>query len=507
MLKAYKEKYAKDLIQYSIIDLTGLIVESDGVLFPNMENQNIGDIHPFFECFYPLLLSKDEELVFSCIHLDYNGKSIIGDVILKTFDGVKLPLLTIHDLTSHYNNYQTTAQVRNESVIHSQILELKNSYLKEKEEFKNTFIANFSHELRDPLTGIITFSDILEKSGLNQQQQNYLDIMKSSSNFLKKMIDDILDLSKIEVGKLNLVIEPFDLIELIEDLKQSYTIKAKQKGLEFHSNFSEKLPKVLGGDALRLRQVLSNLLNNALKFTQSGSVTFNVSLNQIRAQKASIHFEIIDTGIGINEENIDAIFNSFTQINDQNSFKGVGLGLSIAKYLVELTKSKINVTSEYGKGSTFSTSINFLANQTLKLSKKTQPKPIIFDKDRKYNILLVEDSEITQLSVLKILASKGQFFLDIVNTPEDVISKITNFDNEFDLVLMDIKLKEKDGDDIAKLIRKLPEKQHRKIPIIALTAKVFEEDLKRYKKAGINDVIKKPFDQVSLLDTMSKYLK
>ncbi len=507
MLKAYKEKYAKALIQYSIIDLSGLIVESDDVLFPNMVNQNIVDIHPFFECFSPLLLSKNEEFIFSCIHLDYNGKSIIGDVILQTFDGDKFPLLTMHDLTSHYNNYQTTAQVRNESVIHSQILELKNSYLKEKEEFKNTFIANFSHELRDPLTGIITFSDILEKSGLNQQQQNYINIMKSSSNFLKSMIDDILDLSKIEVGKLDLVIEPFDLIELIEDLKSSYTVKAKQRGLEFHSNFSEKLPQILGGDALRLRQVLTNLLNNAFKFTQSGSITFNVSLNQIRAQKASVHFEVVDTGIGIKEENIKDIFNSFTQINNQNSYKGVGLGLSIAKYLVELTKGKINVTSEYGKGSTFSTSINFLATHSLKLNKKPRPKQVAFVKDKKYNILLVEDSEITQLSVLKILASRGQFFLDIVYTPEDVLSKISNYDNEFDLVLMDIKLKENDGDDIAKLIRKLPEKQHRKIPIIALTAKVFKEDLKRYKKAGINDVIKKPFDEVSLLDTMSKYLK
>lgn len=506
MLKAYKEKYAKALIQYSVLDLSGLIIESDNVLFPDIRDQNIVDIHPFFECFSPLLLSKSEEFIFSCIHLDYNGKSIIGDVILQTFDDDKLPLLTIHDLTSHYNNYQTTAQVRNESVIHSQILELKNSYLKEKEEFKNTFIANFSHELRDPLTGIITFSDILEKSGLTPKQQNYLSILKSSSNFLKNMIDDILDLSKIEVGKLDLAIEPFDFIKLIEDLKHSYTIKAKQKGLEFHSNFSEKLPQILGGDALRLRQVLTNLLNNAIKFTQSGSVTFNVSLNQIRAQKASVYFEIIDTGIGIKEENTDDIFNSFTQINGQNSFKGVGLGLSIAKYLVELTKSKINVTSEYGKGSTFSTSINFLATNSLKLSKTSRPK-IAFTKDKKYNVLLVEDSEITQLSVLKILASSGQFFLDIVYTPEDVLSKITNFDNEFDLVLMDIKLKENDGDEIAKLIRKLPEKQHRKIPIIALTAKVFKEDLKRYKKAGINDVIKKPFDEVSLLDTMSKYLK
>ncbi len=507
MLQAYKEKHAKAVIQYSIIDFNGIVLESDNVLFSPIETKNIADVHPFFESLIPLLTVENETFTFSCIHLEYNNCKITSDVILQTFNSKKSPLLIIHDLTTHYNNYQTTAQVRNESVIHSQILELKNDYLKEKEEFKNAFIANFSHELRDPLTGIITFSDILEQSGLNHQQLDYLNVLKSSSSFLKDMIDDILDLSKIEVGKLDLVIDPFNLHALLDDLKLNCIVKAKQKGLTFHYNFDEKLPKIVGGDALRLRQVLTNLINNAFKFTNEGSVTFNVSLNQIRAQKASIHFEVIDTGIGIKEEDVDRIFNSFTQVNNEDSYKGAGLGLSISKYLVELTKSKITVDSTYGEGSKFSTNINFRATPSLKLPRQ---KPASFSnikKDKKYNILLVEDSEITQLSVLKILASKGQFFLDIVFTPEDVISKITNFDNEFDLVLMDIKLKENSGDEIAQLIRKLPEKQHRRIPIIALTAKVFKEDLKRYKKAGINDVIKKPFNEASLLEKMAMYLK
>lgn len=507
MLNAYKKEHAKAVIQYSILDFNGIVLESDHVLFPSIEQKKIADVHPFFECLVPLLTTENETFTFSCIHLEYKNVKIIADVILQTFNNTKAPLLTIHDLTTHYNNYQTTAQVRNESVIHSQILELKNDYLKEKEDFKNAFIANFSHELRDPLTGIITFTDILEQSNLNHQQRDYLNVLKSSSGFLKDMIDDILDLSKIEVGKLDLVIEPFNLHELLEDLKLNCIVKAKQKGLEFYHDFDENLPKIIGGDVLRLRQVLTNLLNNAFKFTNEGSVTFNVSLNQIRAQKASIHFEVIDTGIGIKEENIEQIFNSFTQINNQDSYRGAGLGLSISKYLVELTKSKIKVESTFGKGSKFSTNINFRSTPNLKLPRKAVSKLSHLKKDKKYNILLVEDSEITQLSVLKILASKGQFFLDIVFTPEDVISKITNFDNEFDLVLMDIKLKENSGDDIAKLIRKLPEKQHRKIPIIALTAKVFKEDLKRYKKAGINDVIKKPFNEESLLEKMALYLK
>ncbi|WP_299249318.1 ATP-binding protein [uncultured Lacinutrix sp.] len=507
MLEVYKKKYIKPVLQYSILDFEGNIIESDNALFLNFKNQYVGDIHPFFETINSLLTTEENETVFSCIHLNIEGKAITADIILQTFGDAKNPLLIIHDLTSHYNNYQTTAQVRNESVINSQILELKNTYLKEKEVFKNSFIANFSHELRDPLTGILTFTDILSKTNLDLKQKDYIQILNSSSNFLKKMIDDILDISKIESGNLELSIEPFYLLDLLNEIKFNYKLKAEQKGLEFSFNFDDKLPEIVGGDAKRLQQVLTNLLDNALKFTDNGSISFNASLNQLRAQKASIHFEIVDTGIGIKEENFETIFSSFSQVSNNHSYKGTGLGLAIVKYLVELTNSKISVSSNYGKGSIFSTNINFVANSTLVVNKPKNKKEIKFDVSRKYNILLVEDSEITQLSVLKILASQGHFFLDIVTKPDDVLARISNIDSEIDLVLMDIKLKEFRGDEIAKQIRKLPERHQKKVPIVAMTAKIFKEDLKRYKKAGINDVLKKPFNESQLLEIIANNLK
>ncbi|WP_299884756.1 ATP-binding protein [uncultured Lacinutrix sp.] len=508
MLEEYKQKYTKPVIQYSVLEPNGLVLESDNGLFENFEKKNISDIHPFFETIIPILgESIEKETIFSCVHLNIESKEIISDIILQTFKNNKKPLLVIQDLTTHYNNYQTTAQVRNESVINSQILELKNTYLKEKEAFKNTFIANFSHELRDPLTGILTFSNILSKTKLDPKQKDYIQILNSTSSFLKKMIDDILDISKIESGKLDLSIEPFNFKKLLDEIKFNYTIKAKQKGLEFNYNYDHKLPEVIGGDAKRLRQVITNLLDNAIKFTHNGSVTFNVSLNQIRAQKASIHFEIIDTGIGIKEENFEDIFTSFNQVNKNESYKGTGLGLAIVKYLVELTNSKIKVVSNYGKGSTFSTNINFISNPSLKVTKEIDATKVVFNPSKKYNILLVEDSEIIQLSVLKILATRGQFFLDIVSKPEEVLTRMVDYDNEVDLVLMDIKLKEHRGDEIARQIRKLPEPHQRKVPIIAMTAKVFKEDLKLYKKAGINEVLKKPFDENQLLEIIAKHLE
>lgn len=506
MLEDYKKKYTKPVLQHAILDFNGNVVESDNTLFQDLKDKYIGDIHPFFETFSALLTSEDNETVFSCVHLEIENRNITADIILQTFKDGKNPLLIIHDLTSHYLNYQSTAQVRNESVINSQILELKNIYLKEKEVFKNRFIANFSHELRDPLTGILTFTDILSKTNLDLQQKDYIKILHSSSNFLKKMIDDILDISKIESGNLELSIEPFNLLDLLNEIKFNYKLKAEHKGLKFLHSFDEKLPEIIGGDAKRLRQVLTNLLDNAIKFTSNGSVTFNVSLNQIRAQKASIHFEIIDTGIGIEEEKLEEIFTSFSQVSGDDSIKETGLGLAIVKHLVEHTKSKISVSSTPGKGSTFSTNINFVSKPSLKI-KKDKKKQSQLTTSKKYNILLVEDSEITQLSVLKILASQGQFFLDIATKPDEVLARISNIDNEVDLVLMDIKLKEFRGDEIAKKIRKLPERHQKKVPIVAMTAKVFKEDLSLYKKAGINDVLTKPFNESQLLDIISKNLK
>ncbi len=506
MLEQYKKEYSQSVNQYIVVDLDGNILESDNVIFPDVVGKNLSDIHPFFESVHSALLEPNKRHIFSCIHLtNPENQTIITDIIVKTFDGKQPPLVAILDLTTHYDNYQTTAQVRNESVINSQILELKNEYLQEKEAFKNAFIANFSHELRDPLTGILTFSDILKKTHLNDEQLNYLRVIDSSSTYLKQLIEDILDISKIEAGKLDLVISPFNIKQLLEDIQSVFAIKAQQKGLELITNFNDNLPEIVGGDALRLRQVLSNLLENAIKFTEEGTVTFNASLNQIRAQKASIHFQVKDTGIGIPEDKLEDIFTSFTQLNNSQAYKGAGLGLAIAKHLVSLTHSKISVDSTVGEGSTFSTNINFILdkNQVLKSKKKdvlTAPKS-----NKKFSILLVEDSEITQLSILKILASRGNYFLDIVTKGEDVIPRIEN--SEFDLILMDIKLPNSYGDEITKLIRKMPEREHKKIPVIALTARVMKDDLKRYKKAGINDVIQKPFDENTLVSKIEEYLK
>lgn len=508
MLEVYKERFAKPNIQYITLKSNGDILESDDVLISGISAKNIGEIHPFFESIIPILSQPEQDIKLSCIHIK---QELVVDVSIKTFDDpINNPaLIIVKDLTTYYENYQATTQLRNESIINSQILELKNSYLLEKEAFKNKFIANFSHVLRDPLTGILTFVDFLNKTNLDGTQLDYLSVIKSSSEFLKTLINNILDISKIEAGKLELILSPFNLIELLNELKDNYAIKAETKGLEFHFNFDESLPKIVEGDATRLRQMLSNLLDNAIKFTKQGSITLNASLNQVRAQKASIHFEVIDTGIGIKEENFEVIFESFKQLHPSSDYSGSGLGLSIVKRLLSLSNSEITVASEIGKGSTFSTNVNFkipvLGKSASKQALKNNETSTVEHPNKKYNILLVESSDITQLAVLKILAAQGHYFLDIMSTGASVIEKIEQ--QEFDIILMEIELDDVKGDEITRQIRKLKDRDLKKIPVIGLATRVFKEDLRAYKKAGITDILKKPFDEDDLLNKLKEHLK
>lgn len=506
MLNQYKKEHQKAILQYIIVDSnTGIVLDSDDAIFSNLKNKSITTIHPFFESFSSLLNVPDQDYLFSCIHLNYADKSIITDISLKSFSNKKPALIIIQDLTSHYNNYQLTAQKRNESVIGSQILELKNEYLKEKEDFKNKFIANFSHEIREPLSGINTFIGLLNKTNLTTEQKDYLDIINAASNHLNHMIEDILDISKIEVGKLNLIEKEFTLDQFIKDLISKLKIKAAEKSLKLDYKINSNTPVDLIGDQYRLHQVLYNLLDNAIKFTNQGSISLEIALNQIRANKANINFKITDTGIGIKPENQKIIFNSFTQLNTEMQNKGSGLGLTITKSLVELMQGNIKIDSTPNVGTTISCNLNFKINTKEKTKKQPIEKVVSTDSTaKKKQILLVENSEITQLAILKILAGQKRFYVDIVSNPEEVIPILKK--QKFDLILMDINLTNANGDELAKKIRSISETEYKKTPIIALTGNVFPEDLKRYKKAKMNAVISKPFNEESLLKTINKFL-
>ncbi|WP_420570825.1 hybrid sensor histidine kinase/response regulator [Kordia sp.] len=510
MLETYRGTYFHPRTQFITIDASGNVLESDDVLFSLKKGDEISIVSPFFEGLAAYFdAQEDNDIKFTCVHLENKNKQeYTCDIEFKTFADDKPTLIIIHDFSDHYKYYQEVAQSRNESVINSQILELKNKYLKEKEDFKNTFIANFSHELRNPLTGVTAFCSVLQKTDMSLEQQDYVEVIKSSADHLKNMIGDILEMSKIEVGKLAIEEELFDFHELIEMLEFTYSVKAKQKNIEFEVDFDDSIPKYFESDKTRIKQVFENLIENAFKFTTTGKVTFSVRQNQRRARKVNLNISVKDTGIGIPAEKLDLIFNSFTQLNNSKKYSGTGLGLSIVQGLVELMGGKITVESEENVGSTFKMNISFkypLNQKENSLEDKSDIEHKNFLSKEKYNVLLAEDSELAQMAVLKILAQEGHFYLDIISNGEDVIESVIH--NEYDLILMDIRMPGTHGDELTKMIRSLPVQNCKTIPILAITANLYDTDKKRYKKMGMNDIIEKPFDEKTLLKKIYKHLK
>jgi len=503
MLEAYKKKYHTNNFQFILADDSGCVLETDNSIIPLQESNQLQTVHPFFEILTSLFQIENECFEFFCINLDLERKIIVDITIHSLNDGINF--IVIEDLTHLYTNNQLTAQTRNESVINSQILELKNEYLLEKETFKNNFLANFSHQIRNPLTASIVFSDLLINSNLNSEQKNYLNIIQSANKDLKNRIDDILDISKIESGKLRLVEKVFNLKKLLNDIIITYKILAIKKGLNLIFRFDDTLPEFIKGDQYRLKQIINNLLDNAITQTHKGKITLKIDLNYIRAKKANVRIEVCDTGLGIEPQYLESIFERFTRIETPiQKEKSIGLGLAIVKHLVTEMQGKIKVESEFNKGS------KFICNLNLKLSDYNQnlKKELLHDQlpnsNKKYNILLAEDSELIQLTILKLLALTGNFYINIISKGEELASNIIN--KNVDLILMANTMQDFSAIELTTTVRNLS-KDYKKIPIIVLSTQGFKEDIKSFKKAGVNDVITKPFDQKILLDKIYKVIK
>ncbi|MDP5157862.1 MAG: ATP-binding protein [Flaviramulus sp.] len=504
MLEPYKKKYHTNNFQYILVDDLGCVLETDNTLFTVQKDSLLQTIHPFFEILNSLLQIDNDCFEFSCINLNLEKKVVIVDTIIYS-QNKNENLIIIENLTKHYNNYQLAAQTRNESIINSQILELKNEYLLEKETFKNNFIANFSHQLRNPITASIIFSDLLINSDLNTEQKNYLDIIQSANKDLKNRIEDILDISKIESGKLILTEKVFDLKKLLNDIVNGYKFLASKKGLDFNFVIDENIPEFIKGDQYRLKQIIGNLLNNAISFTTQGSVNFKIALNYIRAKKANLRIEVLDTGCGIASENLDYIFKRFSKIESENqNIKGSGLGLAIVKYLISEMQGNIKVESEINKGSKFICNLSFKLSDYNQILKEELLSKQLLGLEKKYHILLVEDSELIQLTILKILAATGNFFINIISKGEDLVPNIINQD--VDLILLTNTIQNFSAMDLTASVRNLS-KDYKKTPIIVLSTLAFKDDVKRFKQAGVNDIITKPFDEKKLLEKIYKYIK
>ncbi len=380
----------------------------------------------------------------------------------------------------------------------NEIIEAEKEKALASEKAKHQFLANMSHEIRTPMNAIKGMIDILIRRNPNKDQKEYLDAIKQSSDSLLVIINDILDISKIEAGKITLEHEPFSVNDLVDNVHTIMQFKAEEKGLQLKKDMPTERMNVTGDDT-RLRQILINLIGNAIKFTEKGVVKTTIKLD-IVDNKVNLHFIVSDTGIGIDEAYLDKIFKSFEQAYSDTSrkFGGTGLGLSISKKLVELHNGKIWVESEPGKGSQFHFILAYdLAETYTQDFQSEHTDNNIAEKLKGISILLVEDNQFNAIVAQEELedAIEG-VTVEVAENGVIALEKLKS--SHFDIILMDVQMPTMNGYEATKAIRAL-NNEKAKTPIIAMTANVFKEEIDACNQAGMNDFIGKPFDTNELL--------
>ena len=372
---------------------------------------------------------------------------------------------------------------------------------------KADFLSNMSHEIRTPMNAIIGLTDLIMQEDISDPIMENLKTVKYSADNLLVIINDILDFSKIEAGKVRLESIDFNIVEIMGQLTKTMGVTACQKGLGFNVNISKNLPLMIKGDPFRLNQIMMNLIGNAIKFTQHGDIKVDVTEGEIIDNKVEVFFSVKDSGIGIPEDKIKIIFESFTQAytDTERLFGGTGLGLSITKKLITLQGGDIKVRSELDKGSNFSFNLKFdISNNNLTDNRKIKMNSVKKDLSG-MNILVAEDNKINQM-VAKQIFRKWKVEIDIANTGKEAFDMVGK--KCYDVVIMDLQMPEMSGIEATKLIRESNDAHFDcNIPILALTADAFGESKQKVLEMGMNDYIVKPFDQDELYAIVSKYRK
>ena len=383
---------------------------------------------------------------------------------------------------------------------------------------KSEFLSRMSHEIRTPMNGIIGMTEIArQNSNDSEKVDDCLKKVSLSSKHLMSLINDVLDMSKIESGKIQLKNELFDLRLFLENIENIYSVQAEEKGIDFDISLSGKIDKFIVGDSLRLNQILTNLLSNAFKFTPNGGkIVLGIGELKHEEDTVLLRFSVKDTGIGIKEENLEKIFEAFEQENAEISHKfgGTGLGLSIVRRFSELMGGSVTVHSEYGKGAEFSVDLPFGVTENSQMldwkTDKTADQSGIENKTYDFSgkhILLAEDNELNREIAVELLGAGTGAIIDEAEDGEMAVDIFAASEvNYYDLILMDIQMPHMDGFEATRRIRAMERPDAAKVPIFAMTANAFAEDEEKSRQAGMNAHLSKPLEISAVLAAMNEIL-
>jgi len=379
---------------------------------------------------------------------------------------------------------------------------------------KSMFLANMSHEVRTPMNAVIGMLDLTLDTDLTEDQRDNLRTAKEAADNLLNLLNDILDISRVEAGKVKLENIEFDLWKVVESIAKGLSVLANKKNIKLTSVIHPDVPRFVFGDSTRLRQIIINLVNNAIKFTHEGKVEIGVQALRISDSEVKTTISVADTGIGIPKDKQDLIFDVFTQADASvtRKYGGTGLGLAICKKLVEMMNGRIWIESEEGAGSTFRFDVHFRIKthtETDAVHEKilpfvSLPREAVSKGLRILNILLAEDNLLNQKIAAKLLGKKG-WLVTIAQNGQEVLNQLK--EKSFDVILMDVQMPIFDGLETTKIIRRKEQETTGHIPIIAMTARAMAEDEKKCLDAGMDAYISKPIDAAKVYDTIERMME
>lgn len=371
---------------------------------------------------------------------------------------------------------------------------------------KSSFLAKMSHELRTPMNGLLGMLQLLEKTPLNDQQQHYMHVMHNSGRMLLSVIDDVLDYSRIVAGKLRIQESDFNLFTEMSEVEIMFAASAQQKKLNLRFAINPNTPAVIHSDIVRLRQILTNLIGNAIKFTEQGAVTVRIWIEQCSHEEWLLHGEVEDTGIGITNEQMQGLFREYSQVDGGKNYGGSGLGLVICKQLIEMMNGAIHVDSEPGYGSVFRFHIAIKPPMEQEADRHAAGELRNATVRTTAHVLVAEDNEINREVIIGMLNQLGYYAESVVNG-EDAVNAVCREANHWSMVLMDVEMPVLDGVAAAQKIRQWEARQRRKaIPIIALTAHAMRTHGDEIAQAGMNGYLGKPVDIAVLKSVLTKWL-